>query len=687
MTVVSEKIESSLLEGAGLKKNDGNIKIPSFFSKSGYQGYKIFLDRYSLKAPKGDVSVGDLVLAMVAPDPKWPVKEISRVLNVDEDGRSIEVVTYHGDTVSVDIDLISKPLELDVDSVKSRVARSLAECEDPANVDEVELKFKDILFDYFVPGGRILAGAGAKGLTLQNCFVLPCPQDSRGGIFDSVKEMAETHSRGGGVGINLSTLRPRYAPVIGVNGISSGAVSWGKMYNLSTGLIEQGGSRRGATMLMINDWHPDIEEFISVKHTPGEFENANMSICISDSFMAALKEDADWSLVFPNTKDPEYNELWDGNLYYWRDVLGKEVLVYKTVKAREIWDQIVSSAHASAEPGLHFLERSNKMSNSHYFAPLVATNPCGEQPLEAYGVCTLGAMDLSKFVDSDSEFDWSKLRYVVHNSVRLLDNVITINDYHFDSIEKTHRGNRRIGLGVMGLGELLVKMGLRYGSKDSLIFIDELFKTIAIESYEASINLAKLKGEFKFFGADAYLRSGYMRGMPEDIREKVKQYGIRNVCLLTVAPTGTTGTMMGTSTGIEPYFNWQYTRTSRLGTEVETVPVIEELGLDINDLPDYCVTAMELLPEQHVAVQAAIQRWVDSAISKTTNCPTDFSIEDTDRLYRMAYDLGCKGITIYRDSSRDEQVLNQMTLDFEEDSDDEVAACRIDDPECVTCAL
>ena len=687
MTVLSETIDSSLIEGAELKRNDGNIKIPSFFSKSGYQGYKIFLDRYALKAPKGEVSVGDLVLAIVSLDPKWPVKEIARVLNVDEDNRSADVVTYHGKRVAVEMNLISKPLELDVGTVKARVAHALAECEDPADMDEIELRFKDILFDYFVPGGRILAGAGSKGLTLQNCFVLPCPKDSRGGIFDSVKEMAETHSRGGGVGVNLSTLRPRYAPVVGVNGISSGAVSWGKMYNLSTGLIEQGGSRRGATMLMLHDWHPDVEEFISVKHTPGEFENSNMSICISDAFMIALKNDADWDLVFPNTKDPEYDELWDGNLHYWQDVLGKEVVIHKTVKAKDLWNQIISSAHASAEPGLHFLERSNKMSNSHYFAPLVATNPCGEQPLEAYGVCTLGAIDLSKFVDLDSEFDWDKLRYVIQTSVRFLDNVITINDYHFASIEKNHRGNRRIGLGVMGLGELLIKMGLRYGSKDSLIFIDELFKTIAIESYEASINLAKLKGEFKLFGAEAYLRSGYMKGMPENIREKIKQHGIRNVCLLTVAPTGTTGTMMGTSTGIEPYFSWQYTRTSRLGTEIETVSVIEELGLDINDLPDYCITAMELLPEQHVAVQAAIQRWVDSAISKTTNCPTDFSIEDTDRLYRMAYDLGCKGITIYRDNSRDEQVLNQMTLGFENNSNDEVIACRIDDPECITCAL
>ena len=686
MTVLSETIDSSLVEGAELKRNDGNITIPSFFNKSGYQGYKIFLDRYSLKAPKGEVSVGDLVLAIVSLDPKWPVKEIARVLNVDEDNRSADVVTYHGKTVTVEMNLISKPLELDVGTVKTRVAHALAECEDPSDMDEVELRFKDILFDYFVPGGRILAGAGSKGLTLQNCFVLPCPKDSRGGIFDSVKEMAETHSRGGGVGVNLSTLRPRYAPVIGVNGISSGAVSWGKMYNLSTGLIEQGGSRRGATMLMLNDWHPDVEEFISVKHTPGEFENSNMSVCISDAFMVALENDADWDLVFPNTKDSEYDELWDGNLHYWRDVLGKEVILYKTVRAGDIWNQIVSSAHASAEPGLHFLERSNKMSNSHYFAPLVATNPCGEQPLEAYGVCTLGAIDLSKFVD-EMEFNWDTFRYVIENSVRFLDNVITINDYHFDSIEKNHRGNRRIGLGVMGLGELLIKMGLRYGSKDSLVFIDELFKTMAIEAYQASINLARRKGQFKFFSDEAYLRSGYMKGMPEDIRDQIKQYGIRNVCLLTVAPTGTTGTMMGTSTGIEPFFNWQYTRTSRLGTEIETVPVIEELGLDIDNLPDYCITAMSLLPEQHVAVQAAIQRWVDSAISKTTNCPTNFSIEDTDRLYRMAYNLGCKGITIYRDNSRDEQVLNQMTLGFENNSNDEVDACRIDDPECITCAL
>ena len=683
MTVVNKTVDLTQLSETETSVSGGTIEIPSFFRKSGYQGYKIFLDRYTLKAPKGKVSVGDTVLAIVTPDPKWPVKEIAIVNDVDEDNRLVKVTTYHGNTAMVEMDLVSKPLELQVEDVKTRVASALAACESGEDVAEIEEKFKDILFEYFIPGGRIIAGAGTKGLTLQNCFVLPCPKDSRGGIFESVREMAETHSRGGGVGINLSSLRPRYAPVIGVNGISSGAVSWGKMYNLSTGLIEQGGSRRGATMLMINDWHPDVEEFINAKHTPGEFENANMSICISDAFMEALEKDGEWDLLFPDTKDSEYDELWDGNINYWHNVLGKKVNVYKTVRAGDIWNQIVSSAHASAEPGLHYLDRSNKMSNSHYFAPLVATNPCGEQPLEAYGVCTLGAIDLSKFVDDDTEFDWDKLRYVVHNSVRFLDNVISVNEYHFDSIKKNHTNNRRIGLGVMGLGELLIKMHLRYGSKDSLIFIDELFKTMAFESYQASINLAKLKGEFKYFDTESYLRSGYMKAMPEEIREQVKKHGIRNVCLLTVAPTGTTGTMMGTSTGIEPYFNWQYTRTSRLGTEIETVSVIDDLKLDITDLPEYCVTAMDMIPEQHVAVQAAIQRWVDSAISKTTNCPSDFSIEDTDKLYRLAYELGCKGITIYRDNSRDEQVLNQMSLGL----DEEIQACRIDDPDCPTCAL
>jgi len=234
------------------------------------------------------------------------------------------------------------------------------------------LKFFDILLDDFIPGGRVLAGAGTPGLTLNNCYVIPSPKDSRSGILESVTEMVETHARGGVVGVNLSSLRPRYGYVAGVNGTSSGAVSWGKMWNLATGLVEQGGSRRGATMLMINDWHPDVEEFIHAKETPGEFENANMSVCISDDFMRAVEGDEDWDLVFPDSTHPAYDEEWRGILSEWKDK-GYPVRIFKTVKARNIWNQIITSAWENAEPGLHFLEQSNKESNSWYFAPLVAT--------------------------------------------------------------------------------------------------------------------------------------------------------------------------------------------------------------------------------------------------------------------------------------------------------------------------
>ena len=271
------------------------------FKDSGLQGYKIFLDRYTLKAPKGDLENGDLVLAITNKDPKWPQKEIGYVTDVFPEERQAVIWLGDGEYLSVHWDLISKPLELHPDDVKKRVSTALAKGESEGIREHVAESFENILFDYFIPGGRILAGAGQKGLTLQNCFVLPAPDDSRGGIMDSVKEMAETHSRGGGVGLNLSSLRPRYSKVIGVNGSSSGAVSWGKMFNLSTGLIEQGGSRRGATMLMIDVWHPDVMEFITSKQKAGEFENSNMSVCITDDFMTALAADADWDLIFPDT--------------------------------------------------------------------------------------------------------------------------------------------------------------------------------------------------------------------------------------------------------------------------------------------------------------------------------------------------------------------------------------------------
>lgn len=662
------------------------LVIPETFKKSGYQGYKIFLDRYTLKKNKADFGDGDICLVITEPHPKFPKKEIGVIEGVL--GDEIDVYVFEENRwITVDSNYVSVPLE-DVDDVRLRVANELASCE--KNQEYHSSKFQDVLIDKFIPGGRILAGAGAGELTLNNCYVIPNPEDSRQGVFKSVAIMAETHSRGGGVGVNISSLRPRYAHVEGVNGTSSGAVSWANLYNVSTGLIEQGGSRRGATMLMIWDWHPDVFEFIKAKETPGEFENTNMSVCISDTFMEAVIADEDWHLVFPDTAFESYDEEWDGDLAEW---IGKgyPVKKYKTIKARELWDSIIQHAHENAEPGVHFLERSNKMSNAWYFETLVATNPCGEQPLEPFGVCTLGAIDLSKFVKYDTlrgedSVDWFALSDAIHTAVRFLDNVIDVNQYHSPEIEKTHKGNRRIGLGHMGLGEMLIRLKIRYGSQDSVDFIDRLGSFFAREAYLASSLLAKEKGSFPEFDAELYLKSGFVKTLPAVVQHSIRTNGMRNVCVLTQAPNGTTGTMMGTSTGIEPYYAWLLTRSSRLGTHNESPYVIDDLGLDINNLPDYCVTAQDLTPEEHLNVQATLQKYVDSAISKTTNVPADFTIEETDLLYRRAWEMGCKGITIYRDGSRHEQVLTVVKNAQTQDNNCEVCGeILINTDGCVSC--
>jgi ribonucleoside-diphosphate reductase alpha chain len=647
------------------EENDMLGDIPKYFEKGGYQAYKIFLDRYTTKARKGDVVPGNLVIIVTKRDEKFPQKEVGYVNRIDDDGAWVDL--WSGGQHYETFDLISRPLETQPEQVVERVARALSASENDDVREIVYNDFKKILLKDFIPGGRILAGAGVSELTLQNCFVAPNPDDSRLGALDSVGWMIETHARGGGVGINGSAFRPRWANVKGVNGISSGAVSWMKPYSVYTGLIEQGGSRRGATMLMMWDWHPDILEFIEAKSKAGEFENTNMSVCISDTFMEALKNDGMWNLIFPDTTHERYDEEWDGNIKAWKDK-GYPIVTYDTIKARRIWDRLIECAWASAEPGLHFLDRSNKMSNSYYFAPLVATNPCGEQPLEANGVCTLGSIDLSRFV-TDNRVDWDRLEDVIKVSVRFLDNVIDVNNYHLPEIKKTHEGNRRIGLGTMGLAEMMIRLGIRYGSDEGVAFTDELFKFFSGCAYIASAELAEEKGSFPEFNAEKFINSGYMKTQTEFVRNVIERFGMRNVCVLTQAPTGTTGTMVGTSTAGEPFYAMITKRTSRLGEHIETPYVIKDLGLDPNNLPDYCVTAMSLTPDEHLNMQAAMQRWIDSAISKTTNVPHDWTIEQTDELYRKAYDLGCKGITMYRDGSRHEQVLNEVIKDEPEDED------------------
>lgn len=865
----------------------------------------------------------------------------------------------------------------------------------------------------------------SAGVVVSNCYVVPSPRDSRGGIIETLLQMTEIMSRGGGVGINISSLRPKQSYVKGVNGRSSGSVSWGALYSFVTGLIEQGGSRRGALMLILNDWHPDVLDFIHSKRTAGQITNANISVGVSDKMMEAVKADADWELAFPDTSYEDYDDVWDGNLEKWV-AAGRRVVHYRTVKARDVWNAIIESAWASAEPGVFFRERYNKMSNSWYYAPIISTNPCvtgdtlvytseglvsarelfdqernvnvvtdgrfghlesttpasrvlltgskpvfrlqtkegyylratadhrlmtpsgwielqnlksgdkvhilnrkggfgskgslqlgrvlgwlvgdgtlkrdeivlsffgeekrelaplfagyvndlvmpltasqrvysvgvtevanrdearvsstrlvsvaresglvdnkhivpenvyagtedmqrgflqalftadgsfqdggekggsvrlaasnlellegvqrlllnfgvasriyrtrreagyrnmpdsnrqlrpywcaaqhelvvskhnltvfadeigflveykqkklvdyitrgkrgpyaehfvatvesitaqgseyvfdlteplthsfvgngfvihncGEQGLPAFGVCNLGAINLAQFYDADThDVNWEDLDRTARYATRFLDNVIDITPYFFEQNSQQQLGERRVGLNNMGLAELMIRLGIRYGSDESVAFIDKLYSFLARAIYETSIELAAEKGPFPRFDAEQFLQSGYMETMPEDIRENVRKHGIRNVTLTTQAPTGTTGTMVNTSTGIEPFFSWVYYRKSRLGLHEEQVPLVKEwfeAHPDENELPEYFITAMELSPEDHIKVQGAIQRWVDSSISKTCNVPNEYTVEQVSELYEYMYDLGCKGGTIYRDGSRDEQVL------------------------------
>jgi len=1005
-------------------------------------GYKIFLDRYALKdGPKTTLKTGDTVVVCV--DLKTGQREIGEAVALHNGQVSVKL--RDGEVVERAIEHVDKPLETHPSQMMGRVARGVAAAEAEDRREEWTARFRWLLDDWkFVPGGRILTGAGTgQNLTFYNCYVIPSPHDSREGIMRTLTHMTEIMSRGGGVGINLSSLRPHHAYVRGVNGRSSGSVSWGGLYSFVTGLIEQGGSRRGALMLILNVWHPDILEFIGSKREMGKITNANISVGITDDFMEAVRADADWKLVFPDTAYPDYNQTWDGNLSRWL-ADDRPVIVHKTVRARDIWNDIIESAWASAEPGIFFLDRYNKMSNSWYYAPILCTNPCvtgdtlvstehgyiparylrvgmrirtpaglkpiqkiynnglqriyrvefsdggylectadhklkvvrnkkyewvavsalrqgdevliapnesfgtkkplppnalhyiqkrglnvadyydhklgflvgvmlgdgtlrkvksqnshayhcqvafgsaeeawldkfvammdemnihthrtlaqkeipvesgatvthaavrlecyklgtllakigmqpnrkspektipeaffqldkeflaglldglfstdgsvlmkqnnpmlrfhtasyrlaqqvrllllqfgihgriytatrnedleydgrsmygtgvkydvvimnegiarfyaeiglshpekaarlkdiadnwhfiggtwtasvisvqdtereeevydvfephtltwvtngyvsldcGEQGLPAWGVCNLGAINLSRFVEGES-VDWESLRTTVRCAVRFLDDVIDNTPYFFEENRQQQLAERRIGLGTMGLAEMLIRLKIRYGSEECVAFLDRLYRFIATEAYLASTDYAAEKGPFPMFDAEKYLQSGFMQAMPEEVRRAVREKGIRNVTLLTQAPTGTTGTMVGTSTGIEPYYFWEWERKGRMGIHTERVDVYNEWRAAHPNapLPDYFVTAMDLSPEEHVRVQAAIQRWVDSSISKTCNTPNHYTIEQTRRLYELMYDLGCKGGTVYRDGSRDEQVL------------------------------
>lgn len=544
-----------------------------------------------------------------------------------------------------------------------RVAGGVASNEKKSQQKKWEAEFYRVMEDFkFVPGGRILSGAGTGyQVTYFNCFVIPSPKDSRHGILESLGQLVEIQSRAGGVGLNLSSLRPRGARVKKVNGTSSGPINWATLFSVAThDIVQQGGSRRGATMLMLWDWHPDIEEFITVKQDLTKINGANLSVCISDAFMEAVKNDEPWDLVYPDLNDPRYDDIWDGDLNKWKENGGK-VKVYKTVQAKELWELICTAAWQSAEPGLHFLDRSNKRSNTWYFEQLVATNPCGEQPLGPWAVCNLGAMNLSAYVkgydlasDTPGTFDYEAFSKDVKVALRFLDNVIDQTYYFFKENEKIAKEIRRTGLGIMGLGDALIKMQLPYGSADSLPVIDKIFKTLRDSAYDASADLAVEKGVFPKFDKEKYIKGYHIKNLPSELRKKIAEQGIRNAVLLTVAPTGTTSLVSGVSSGIEPVYEFVFKRRWRGGEETMYHPLFEEwkLAHAEGEKPDYFVSANDLTPDEHAQVQAVGQKYIDSSISKTVNAPNNHTVEDVKNLYMMAYDLGLKGITYMRDGSR-----------------------------------
>jgi len=566
-----------------------------------------------------------------------------------------------------------EPMEEYPEQMWGRVAKGIAQFEKNENLrNKWENKFYDVMKDFkFVPAGRILSGAGTGyEVTFFNCYVIPSPPDSRGGIMENITQTVEIQSRAGGVGVNLSTLRPRGARVRKVNGTSSGPVNWASLYSTANhDVIQQGGSRRGALMIMLNDWHPDLEEFIRVKEDLSKIPGANLSICITDRFMEAVKNDGDWDLVFPDhINEPDYDELWDGDIDKWAKS-GRKVIVHKTVKAKEIWKMICKAAWRSAEPGLHFIERSNKRSNTWYFERLIATNPCGEQPLGAWSVCNLGAMNLTSYVNENQEFDYKSLKEDVQVAMRFMDNVVDANFYFYPETFETQDKIRRTGLGTMGLGDTLIKMKTPYGSKESVRIIEKIYKVIRDNAYIASSDLAKERGSFFHFDREKYMDGWFIKRLPNSVQEKISKQGIRNAVLLTQAPTGTSALLSGVSSGIEPNFNFEYKRTDRTGEHIIYHPLFEEWKAENPEAqrPDYFVSAMDLKPEDHLMVQAKIQEYTDSSISKTVNAPNEYTVEDVDELYTKAYKLGCKGITFFRDGSR-KGVLEAVDADKKQET-------------------
>ncbi len=540
------------------------------------------------------------------------------------------------------------PVDSHIADTWGRVALALAQAEPPTKRNEWAARFAQALKGFrFLPAGRILAGAGTgRDVTLFNCFVMGEIPDTMAGIFENLKEAALTMQQGGGIGYDFSTLRPKGAPVKGVGADASGPLSFMDVWDAMCRTIMSAGSRRGAMMAVMRCDHPDIEDFIDAKHEAGRLTMFNLSVLATDDFMQAVKADANWPLLFNGT-------------------------VFKTLKARALWDKIIAATFAYAEPGVIFIDRINARNNLAYCETIHATNPCGEQPLPPYGACLLGSINLSVLVrdafTDKAHIDEKELAELVSVSVRAMDNVIDISRFPLPAQEHEAKAKRRIGLGVTGLADALILCGARYGSAQSIVLIRQWLHAIQRAAYLASSELAKEKGAFPLYDRDAFLSGETIRALDKDVQDAIRANGIRNALLTSIAPTGTISLFAGNvSSGIEPVFAKSYTRKvlqpdgSRHEEHVTDWALArfhEKFGAN-TPLPDYFVTAQDLSPQDHLAVQAAAQDYIDSSISKTINVPEAISFEEFKDIYTQAYEKGLKGCTTYRPSDVRGSVLS-----------------------------
>ncbi len=541
-----------------------------------------------------------------------------------------------------------------------RVARALAQAEPEGARSAHEDAFFAALNGYrFLPAGRILSGAGTgrSKVTLFNCFVMGTLEDDMASIFAGLQEAALTMQQGGGIGHDFSTLRPKGAPVHGVGADASGPLSFMDVWNAMCRTIMSAGSRRGAMMATMRCDHPDIEDFISAKRESGRLSMFNLSVLVTDAFMDAVKTDGDWPLVFSGT-------------------------VYKTLRARELWDTIMRATYDYAEPGVIFIDRINQVNNLGYCEAINSTNPCGEQPLPPYGACLLGSINLAALVSDgfgpNAAVDEDELSALVATAVRMMDNVVSISRYPLEAQRQEAEAKRRIGLGVTGLANALMMCGLKYGSDAAARQAGAWMQKIERAAYLASTELAREKGAFPLFDKEAYLARPHIAGLDADVREAIAEHGIRNALLTSIAPTGTISLFAGNvSSGIEPAFAWSYKRNVLEPDGSRRTETVSDFAYrayktmfgDDAELPDYFVTAQDLTPQDHITMQAALQPYVDSSISKTVNVPESISFEDFQEVYTKAYDSGLKGCTTYRPNDITGSVLSVSDEDAPEAPD------------------